>query len=152
MRRILAMLISAFFFVSCASAIQVDSDYVLDYLYKEKIQKGQEECVYGYENGLYVYNCIISDRYYVCATSAPDSDDLKTRNDAVSWEVDSRWWIDRCAESKTLLDESGMTEDSVMVVLSCNIGSAIKPIYLPLLIVRDDTVLYNISDSIQPAE
>lgn len=147
MRRILAMLISAFFFVSCASAIQVDSDYVLEYLYKDKIQKINWECFYGHEDGLYLYNCVLPIEYYSYATSG-----LSESAEVGKWLIAISEGFYACKESKVLLDQEDRETENVMVTLSCNIGTVDKPVYLPLLIFKNDIVLYNISDSIQPAE
>ena len=137
---------------SCASAISVDSDYALEYIYKEKIKAGDTPCYYGYENGLYVYNCIFEEKYYAYAVADRSSDDEEIKKNIEFWGVQKTVWRITSQESKDLLDQSGLSDESVMVTISCNISKGSNPVYVPLFIVKDGVLIYDIGDSMQPTE
>ncbi len=137
---------------SCASAISVDSDYALEYLYKEKMYAGKKPVYYGYENGLYVFNCIFDEKYYAYAVADRSSDDQETLQNIDFWKVQKIVWQTKTQESKDLLDQSGLTDESVMGIVSCNISKGSNPVYVPLFIYKDGVLIYDIGDSMQPTE
>ncbi|MEG0049703.1 MAG: hypothetical protein RSE58_08595 [Clostridia bacterium] len=136
-------------FGSCASAISVDSRHILDYLFTNVIDKINLDCKYNYSNGLYVYNTFEDEENVLkLAFSAPKS------NERIMWGVAKRGLINDCTECKAILDKEGRTNESVIIAVTYTIPitSSITPVYLPLLIIKDGVVIFDISDTVPPVQ
>ncbi|MEG1678124.1 MAG: hypothetical protein RR379_10665 [Clostridia bacterium] len=133
-------------FGSCASAISVDSDTILDYLYKEKIHSSFMDCDYTFHNNMYIYDIFESDSCFTQATADPNSDEH------LLWESVKESWLKIGTECRAILDKEGRTNESVLISVIYDIGSSPNRVCLPLLIIEDDAVIFDISDTVQLAQ
>ncbi|MEG2951539.1 MAG: hypothetical protein RR946_12645, partial [Clostridia bacterium] len=130
-------------FGSCASAISVDSEYILGYLYEEKMQTYKDKCTYLYADGMYVYNIAQSKAGYESAISPLDQNEGQGE-----WKIDIHLLTEACAESKALIDQEGRTNESVIISVTYNIGNENYPVIIPLLTIKDGIVVFNINDAL----